>query len=64
LVNGTTTFTVDYEKGVVVARHVPALVCDQCGEAWLGDDVSTKLEALVLEARSHHRQLEVIDLAA
>jgi YgiT-type zinc finger domain-containing protein len=64
LTDGTTTFTVDYEQGVVVARHVPALVCDQCGEAWLKDDISATLERLVQEARAQHRQVEVVDMAA
>ena len=64
MVNGTTTFTVDYEQGVIVVRHVPALVCNQCGEAWVEDDQSENLEALVQEAKKHERQLEVIDLVA
>ena len=31
ITDSTTTFTVDLEFGVVVVRHVPALVCEQCG---------------------------------
>ena len=61
---GTTTFTVDYEQGLIVVRHVPARVCTQCGEAWIEDEQSQKLESLVLEAKKHERQLEVIDMAA
>ncbi len=64
MIKGTTTFTVDYEKGVIVVRHVPALVCAQCGEAWIEDEQSAKLEALVQEAKNHARQLEVIDMVA
>lgn len=64
MIEGTTTFTVDYDKGVIVIRHVPALVCDQCGESWVEDSQSEKLEALVQEAKSHSRQLEVIDMVA
>lgn len=64
MINGTTTFTVDYEKGVIVVRHVPALVCAQCGEAWVEDKQSAKLEALVQEAKNHARQVEVIDMVA
>ncbi len=64
MINGTTTFTLDYEKGVIVVRRVPALVCSQCGEAWIEDDQSEKLEALVQEAKNHARQLEVIDMVA
>lgn len=64
MMNGTTTFTVDYEKGVIVIRHVPALVCAQCGESWLEDEQSAKLETLVQAAKKHARQLEVIDMVA
>ena len=64
LATGTTTFTVDYGKGVVVVRHVPALVCGQCGEAWIEDEQSKKLETIVQEAKLHSRQFEVVDLAA
>jgi len=41
-VTGTTTFTVDYKTGVVVARNVPALVCTQCGEESIADEVAAK----------------------
>lgn len=64
MIKGTTTFTVDYDKGVIVIRHVPALVCNQCGESWIEDEQSEKLEVLVQEAKSHSRQIEVIDMAA
>lgn len=62
--NGTTTFTVDYKSGVVVVRNVPAFVCSQCGEAWLIDDMSAKMEEIIEEARAKHKQFEVIDIAA
>lgn len=61
---GTTTFTVDYGDGVVVVRHVPAQVCEQCGESWIEDTVSEKLQLIVKDAKSKRHQVEVIDLAA
>jgi YgiT-type zinc finger domain-containing protein len=64
LTAGTTTFTVDYGSGVLVVRHVPAQLCDQCGEAWIADDVSEQLENILKEARADHRQFEVVDMAA
>jgi YgiT-type zinc finger domain len=56
---GKTTFTVDLKFGVVVVREVPALVCDQCGEAWIEDPVAERLEQLVAEARIKHPMVEV-----
>ena len=44
---GTTTFAVDLGFGVIVIRQVPALVCSQCGEAWIADSVASRLEAVV-----------------
>jgi YgiT-type zinc finger domain-containing protein len=60
---GHTVFTVDYERGVVVIRHVPAKVCDPCGESWIDDVTSAQLEIMVKAAQSGQRQFEVIDMA-
>lgn len=64
LCDGTSTFTVDQVDVLVVARNVPARLCRQCGEAWIGDEMAEKLEQIVRNAKSHRRQLEVIDMAA
>ncbi|MCK4905918.1 MAG: type II toxin-antitoxin system MqsA family antitoxin [Spirochaetes bacterium] len=56
---GTTTFTVELGFGVIVIRNVPAEVCEQCGESWIDDIVSEKLELIVDEARKHHPVVEV-----
>ena len=61
---GTTTFSVDYGIGVLVVRNVPALICRRCGESWVSDVISERLEALATEAREKKRQFEVVDLAA
>lgn len=62
--DGFSTFTVDRKHVLVVARNVPARLCKQCGEAWIKDDTAEKLEQIVNDAQSKHRQLEVVDLAA
>ena len=56
---GQTTFTVDLGFGVIVVRNVPALVCEQCGADWIDDNVASRLETLVSEARQRQRQVEV-----
>jgi len=56
---GTPTFTVDLDSGVVVVRHVPALVCGNCGDAWIDDRTASKLEAIVADARRKHTVVEV-----
>ncbi len=61
---GKTTFTVDFDFGVVVVRDVTATICSQCGADWISDSIAEKLEALVEEARRKHHQVEVISLSS
>lgn len=56
---GNTTFAVDLKFGVVVVTEVPALVCAQCGDAWIEDSVAARLEDKVTEARRKHTVVEV-----
>lgn len=60
---GTTTFSIDLQSGVVVVRNVPAHICQQCGEEWLDDEQSVKLEKIVARAREENFQLEMISMA-
>ena len=57
--SGETTFTADVGSGVVVVRRVRATICSQCGEEWIDDATSRRLEQVVNEARSSGRELEV-----
>lgn len=43
----TTKFIVDLGKCVVIVKNVPAMVCQQCGEASFDDDVAQQLERIV-----------------
>lgn len=61
---GEATFTADYGLGVVVVRHVPAMVCDQCGEEWLSAHVVRQLESFVDRARAAKREVEVVGYSA
>lgn len=57
---GRTTYTVDLGTGVVVVRNVQAQICSQCGEEWIDHQTAQKVEAVVAEARTKHRQVEVL----
>ena len=59
---GRTTYSVDLGFGVVVVRNVPATVCSQCGEEWIGADIARELERLVNEARQNRHEVEVVSL--
>lgn len=60
---GETTFTADLGSGVVVVRRVQATVCSQCGEEWIDDATARRLEQVVNEARSGHREVEITAFA-
>jgi YgiT-type zinc finger domain-containing protein len=53
LAPGTTTFATDAAGTVVVLRDVPAEVCGNCSEAFIGDDVAAELEVQVAAAKSN-----------
>ena len=57
---GETVFTADLQTGVVVVRKIPALICSQCGEEWLDNDVANQVETLVNEAKRRQPQVEVL----
>ena len=58
-IEGTTTFVADSGTGVIVVRHVPALVCDQCGTDWIEDSVAEILETIVEEVRGKGSIIEM-----
>ena len=57
---GTTTVSVDLDFGIVVIRKVRALICQQCGEEWIEDNVAKRIESIVEDARKKQSQIEVI----
>jgi len=57
---GTTTVTLEREDTVVVIKDVPAQVCDNCGEYYLSEDVSTRIYTLAEEAVEREVELELL----
>ena len=57
---GETVFAVELGFGVAVVRHVPARVCDTCGESWLEDRTAERLEQMVDRVRREQSQVEVL----
>lgn len=60
---GKTTFSADLGASVVIVRNVPAMVCTQCGEAWINPKTAKKLEEVSREARSRGAQVEVVAMS-
>ncbi len=59
----TVTFTVDLKTNLIVIRDTPATVCSQCGEEWISDEVAETIEAVVQEAKSKNRMIEVVNFS-
>jgi len=61
----TVTYTTEYKGRVAVVENVPAEVCTQCGEKFIGPEVAEKIQRLVWEQPAPKRRanVPVYDLA-
>jgi YgiT-type zinc finger domain-containing protein len=57
---GEITYSAELGFGVVVVRHVPARVCQQCGEEWIEHHAAQRISAMVEEARKQHTEVAVL----
>lgn len=60
---GSTTVTFHREGSTIVVNEVPADVCENCGEAYVGEEVTEQLLAIAAEARQARAQVLVRDFA-
>lgn len=60
---GTTTVAFHGDGQTVVVNEVPADVCENCGEAYIAEDVTAKVLQITAEARKAHAQVLVRDFA-
>jgi YgiT-type zinc finger domain-containing protein len=58
---GTTTITIDKGNNLIVIRKVPAMICSICGEEWIEDPISQRIEQIVNKNESPNNQFEVIN---
>ena len=42
-------------------KNVPAMVCEQCGEAYYTDEVAEKLERIVEKMRTFVKEVAVVE---
>ena len=64
LAPGTTSITLERGKTLLVLRHLPALLCDACGESYLAGDVSARALALLDAAEAAGIEVEIREYAA
>lgn len=58
---GTTTVTFHRGGRTLVVNEVPAEVCENCGEAYVAEEVTTQLLEIAAEAQKAHAQVLVRD---
>lgn len=56
---GTTTVTLERGTATLVVKHVPALVCGNCGEVYLSEAVSKRLLTIGSAAVAQQVQVSV-----
>jgi YgiT-type zinc finger domain-containing protein len=60
---GTTTVTFHRDGQTVVVNEVPAEICENCGKAYVAEDVTQQVLEIAAEARRAQAQVLVRDFA-
>ena len=61
---GFTTVTLERGQTTVVIKDVPAAICENCGEYYLSEDVTDKVQNMAEQAFQHGVEIEVLRYAA
>ena len=61
---GLTTVTLERGRTTVVIKDVPADICENCGEYYLSEDITEKVQSLAEQAFQHGAEIEVLRYAA
>ena len=64
IVAETVTVTLNRGKSTIVFKHVPARVCDNCGEEYVDEEISASLLELAEEAVNSGVEIEVREYVA
>lgn len=64
LTPGKKTVMLEKDDTIIVFKGVPALVCDQCGEAYTDEDITDKLLRIVVEEAQKGPREEFIQYVA
>ena len=62
--DGFATVTLNREHTTVVIKEVPADICENCGEYYLSDTVTARIEKLAAQAVQNGVEIEVLRYAA
>lgn len=62
--NGLTTVTLEKGQTTVIIKEVPAEICENCGEYYLNEDVTEKVQNMAEQAFQNGVEIEVLRYAA
>ncbi|MBN2377974.1 MAG: type II toxin-antitoxin system MqsA family antitoxin [Sedimentisphaerales bacterium] len=62
--SGFTTVTLERDQTTVVIKNVPADICENCGEYYLSETVTEKIQKLAEQAANAGVEIEVLNYAA
>ncbi|MFO7958352.1 MAG: type II toxin-antitoxin system MqsA family antitoxin [Candidatus Brocadiia bacterium] len=57
---GSATVTLEREGTTVVIKETPAEVCDNCGEYYLSEEVTGRVQQLAEDGVRHGAEIEVL----
>ena len=60
LVEGLATVTLQRGETIVIIKQVPAEICDNCGEYYLGEEMTARVLALAESAFSKGAEVEIL----
>ena len=61
---GHTSLTVERGRMTLVLKHIPALVCDHCGEAYLDEPTTSRIEQIAEQMQRSGVEVAVQEFAA
>ncbi len=61
---GKTTVTIERGGATLVVKGVPARICDNCGEAYVDEEISRQLPDIAKEALRAGVQVDIREFAA
>ncbi len=61
LIKKNKTYVANLEHCVIIIKNVPALVCENCNEAYYSDEVFGQIEKIVYKLESVINDIAVVD---
>ncbi len=61
---GHTSIVLEREQATIVFKHIPASICENCGEEYISSEVNQEILLRAEKAFSRGVMLELLDFAA